>query len=119
LIRNNIIFFTILFIAITLAIAFLFFRDDFLFFINGYDIHLAKTTTAESFQAYKTIYKSKVIIVILETFLSLITLLMSRKLFISKKYFLYRLIFWVSLVIAVIFLTLCFAFIFLPKEPLV
>jgi len=93
LIRNNIIFFAILFIAITLAIAFLFFRDDFLFFINGYDIRLAKTTTAESFQAYKTIYKSKVIIVLLETFLSLITLLMSRKVFISKKYFLYRLSF--------------------------
>ena len=109
-----IIFFTILFIAITLVIAFLFFRDPFLFFINGNYIHLAKTTTAESFEAYKQIYTSKVVIVIFETLLSLITLLISRKLLSSKKYFVYKLSFWVSLVIAIVFLVQCFGFILLP-----
>jgi cadmium resistance protein CadD (predicted permease) len=90
-----------------------------MFFINGYDIHLSKARTAESFKAYKQIYTSKVIIVVLEAVLSLITLLMSRKLLSKYKYFVYRLSYWLSLIIALVFLVLCIAFILLPKGSLI
>jgi hypothetical protein len=89
------------------------------FFINGYNTRLSKTATAESFEAYRGVYKSKAILIILETVLSLTTFLMSRKLLVTRKYVVYRISYWLSLIIAIIFLGLCFGLIFLPKGPLI
>jgi hypothetical protein len=78
-----------------------------------------KTTTAESFEAYKKIYKSKVIVAISETMLSLITFLMSRRLLTINTNILYRSIYWISLVILTIFILICIAFVLLPKGSLI
>jgi hypothetical protein len=89
--KYNLIFFILFPIVLTLAIALLFFRDDFLFFINGYDTHLANTYTVESFEAYKHIYKSEVIVAPLETILASVTFFMARKLLSTDNFLVYKL----------------------------
>ena len=87
-----------------------------MFLINGYEIKLINVYNSESFEAYKGVYKSKICLIIAEFFLSVLVLVIGKR---SKnKGVLYNFIFWISFILALVFLFILIFILIIPKGPL-
>lgn len=103
-------------ISFLLAVIALFYRDQFLFFIHGIDKSLIGSTSIDSFEAYKKIYPSKIILLIVGAVLSGLGLLISRKFISSEAGRILRVFNLVNILLLVLFLSLIVLMWFLPKR---
>lgn len=117
--KLNIYFFISFLVMLALTIIVVFFLNKFLFFIHGFDMNSTNNTTVDTFKAYKTIYKSKVLIIISGLIISIILLVFARKLSLQNPYWEYQLAYGICWVITIIFIILNIFLVFLPKGPLV
>jgi hypothetical protein len=108
--------FTIMILVTVIAV---FFLNKFLFLIHGYSMNLTESTSAQAFEAYKTIYKTKVLLIVVSLVISIILLVVARKSTLQNPIFSYKIIYGISWLMTIIFSILCALFIILPKGPLV
>ena len=117
--KYKVLFFISFFMLLALAVLVLFFLNKFLFLIHGFDMNSTKNTTAETFKAYKTIYKSKLLVMVLGLILSIVSLLFARKISVQNPCWKYHFLYIICWLFTLIF-TLLNVFLFvLPKGPLV
>jgi hypothetical protein len=117
--KPNIFFIFSFILMVFVSFMVVFCLNKFLFFIHGYNVDTTKVASAEAFEAYKTIYKSKVLIIVACLILSIVLLLFARKLTLQNPHLIYKVVHGICWLITIIFLILCTLFIFLPKGPLV
>ena len=97
----------------------IFYFNEFLFLIHGFNPHLTKEYSEASFKAFKTIYPSKIVYVIVGLILSLLIVIKSRKISIRNRDLKYFLIFGICCFMALVFIISNIFFIFLPKGPVI
>ena len=114
--RNIIIFIFLFIITLLLAIIVVFFRDQFLFFLHGFDVSLIKDSKPESYEAYPKIYKSKVIIIFVGFALSIVTLLFSNRILSQNSYLGFRFLHWICWIFVIVFAINCFFLLIFPKR---
>jgi hypothetical protein len=104
------------FLSFFLAVVVLFYRDQFLFFIHGLDKNLIGSTSVESFNAYKKVYSSKVILLITGLASSGLGFFISRKLLSIGTLGLLRVVYILNAVLLILFLALLILMLVLPKR---
>jgi hypothetical protein len=113
------IYFVIAFlINLSLSIILIISLNKVLLIIYGYHVD-SKSLTPEAFKAYRGIYGSKVIIIVMGLISSVLVLYFAKKYAARNSYLVDKIIYLVSWLIAIIFLISCFFMIFLPNGPLV
>lgn len=114
--RLNILFFSFFILSLALAMILIFYQNRVLFYLHGYDRGLINAYTAESFAAYKAVYKTKIVLLFVGFFLSLITWLLSLKVTVGQYPIIHKILQWGSFAIMVLFLVLICMFYILPKR---
>ncbi len=95
----------------------LFFLNGFLFFIYGY--HIDKNNlTQESFKAYRTIYGTKVVFVVISILLNFLMIIIVRKHLTQTPILLYKSIYFITLLMLISVIFLGIAMLFLPRPPI-
>jgi hypothetical protein len=117
--KPNIFFICSFILNILVTIMAVFFLNKFLFFIYGYDINISRGNSAEAFEAYRNIYKSKVSVILASIIISFILLFFARKLSIQNPYLVYKIIYGICGLIAIVFIILYTIMIILPNGPMV
>jgi hypothetical protein len=111
------IFSFILMLAISVMVVF--FLNEFLFFIHGYTVDTSKTANVETFEAYKNIYKSKIVIIVVSLIMSIVLLLFARYQSLHNPFLIYKIIYAFCWIFVITFFVLCCLLVFLPKGPMV
>jgi hypothetical protein len=117
--KPNILFVFSFITMVFVTIIVVFFLNKFLFLIYGYSMDLTKSASVKAFEAYRTIYKTKVVIIAASFFISIILLLFARKLTSQIPHFIYVGVYVICWIIAIIFSILCAFLMFFPTDPLV
>lgn len=113
--KLNIYFFISFLVMLALTIIVVFFLNKFLFFIHGFDMNSTNNTTVDTFKAYKTIYKSKVLIIISGLIISIILLVFARKLSLQNPYWEYQLAYGICWLLQLYSSFLTFSWFFYQK----
>lgn len=93
MVRVPIIATTLLIASLTITFIAFFARDRFLFFLHSYDVSLLNSTKVEAFEAYKNIYKSKLVLILLGLFLCATSTFITNRYYIIYKQSYLRLFF--------------------------
>lgn len=101
-----------------LAVIAFFYRDQFLFFIHGFDKSLIGSTTIDSFAAYKKIYPSKVVLLVAGAELSGLGIFISQKIISSDAGRILKALNLLNIVLLVLFFALLVLMWILPKRLL-
>jgi hypothetical protein len=104
------------FTSFLLAVVVLFYRDQFLFFIHDLDKNLIGSTSVESFNAYRKVYSSKVILLIIGLASSGLGAFISRKLLPIDSLGLLRVVYILNAVFLILFMALLILMWVLPKR---
>jgi hypothetical protein len=114
--RLNIFFIVVAIISSVISFITILYLNKFLFFIHGYDSNLLKSTSVEAFDAYRSIYKARLIFLISAFILSTITFFWAKNLQNKSPFLIYKISMWVLGFLIILLTIALILFFILPKD---